>query len=139
MWMQFFENSQVNHPNTYRILATSTVILSFKIITIFIYRLYCPSKPPTNDGTIKSTHINPFSLECRAQHFLRICTHTYTTPINNDLCPPMPTHSMTCAHPCYSYCAHVFKNYNIIKNITNNTAPMPTQNPWAWAPNVGLC
>ena len=32
--------------------------------------------------------------------FLRICTHTHTIPINNDLCPPMPTHSMTCAHPC---------------------------------------
>ena len=25
----------------------------------------------------------------RAQHFLRICTHTQTTPINNNLCPPM--------------------------------------------------
>ena len=32
--------------------------------------------------------------------FLRICTHTQTIPINNDLCPPTPTHSMTCAHPC---------------------------------------
>ena len=26
---------------------------------------------------------------CRTQHFLRICTHTHTTPINNDLCPSM--------------------------------------------------
>jgi hypothetical protein len=47
--------------------------------------------------------------------FLRICTHTQTIIINNDLCPPM----------------------------SNNIAPMPTQNPWAWtwvwAPNVGLC
>jgi len=32
--------------------------------------------------------------------FLRVCTHTQTIPISNDLCPPMPTHSMTCAHPC---------------------------------------
>jgi hypothetical protein len=23
--------------------------------------------------------------------------------------------------------------------MPNNIAPMPTQNPWAWAPNVGLC
>ena len=25
-----------------------------------------------------------------------------------------------------------------LHNFTNNIAPMPTQNPWAWAPNVGL-
>jgi hypothetical protein len=23
--------------------------------------------------------------------------------------------------------------------LNNNIAPMPTQNPWVWAPNVGLC
>ena len=39
-------------------------------------------------------------MQSRAQHFLQICTHTQTTPINIDLCPPMPTHSMTCVHPC---------------------------------------
>ena len=49
-------------------------------------------------------------LYTRAQHFLWICIHTQTTTINSDLCPPMPIHSMTCAHPCYSNCAHVFKN-----------------------------
>jgi hypothetical protein len=32
--------------------------------------------------------------------FLRICTHTHTITISSDLCPSMPTHSMTCAHPC---------------------------------------
>ena len=32
--------------------------------------------------------------------FLRICTHTQTIPISSDLCPPMPTHIMTCVHPC---------------------------------------
>ena len=32
--------------------------------------------------------------------FLRICTHAQIIPINIDLCSPMPTHSMTCAHPC---------------------------------------
>ena len=32
--------------------------------------------------------------------FLLICTHTQTIPISNDLCPPTPTHSMACAHPC---------------------------------------
>jgi len=42
--------------------------------------------------------------------FLRICTHAQTITISRDLCPSMPTHSMTCAHPCYSNCAHVFKN-----------------------------
>jgi hypothetical protein len=30
--------------------------------------------------------------------FLRICTHTII--ISSDLRPPMPIHSMTCAHPC---------------------------------------
>jgi hypothetical protein len=42
------------------------------------------------------------------QKLTRICTQTIT--ISNNLCPPMPTYSMTCAHPCYSNCAHVFKN-----------------------------
>ena len=73
----------------------------------------------------------------RAQHFLRICTHTQTTLISNDLCSPMPTHSMICAHPCYSNCAHVCKNCNITITITNNIAPMPTQNPWAWV-GIGM-
>ena len=40
---------------------------------------------------------------------------------------PHPS-AMTYAHPWYSNCAQVFKNCN----ITNNIAPMPTQNPWAW-------
>ena len=40
---------------------------------------------------------------------------------------PHPS-SATYAHPCYSNCAHVFKNCN----ISNNIAPMPTQTPWAW-------
>ena len=39
---------------------------------------------------------------------------------------------LTHAHPCYSNCAHVFKD----SNFTNNIAPIPTQNPWA--PNVEL-
>ena len=39
-------------------------------------------------------------LRTRAQHFPLNCTHTQTMPISNDLCPPMPTISMTCAHPC---------------------------------------
>ena len=55
---------------------------------------------------------------------------------------PHPS-AVTYAHPCYSNCAHVFKNCNNTKCITNNIAPMPTQNPWAWAwvwaPNVRLC
>ena len=38
--------------------------------------------------------------------FLWICTHTQTITINSDMCPSMPTH----VHPCYSNCAHVFKN-----------------------------
>jgi hypothetical protein len=41
--------------------------------------------------------------------FLRICTHTRTITIISNLYPPMPTHSMTCAHPCSSNCAHVLK------------------------------
>jgi hypothetical protein len=32
--------------------------------------------------------------------FLRICTHTQMITISNDLCSPMPTHSMICAHSC---------------------------------------
>ena len=44
---------------------------------------------------------------CRAWHF----------PFKRHPCSPMPTHTMTCAHPCptmpnpcYSNCAHVFIN-----------------------------
>ena len=48
--------------------------------------------------------------------FLWICTHTQTITISIDLCPPMPIHSMTSAHPCYSNCAHVFKNCVICIN-----------------------
>ena len=67
----------------------------------------------------------------RAQHFLRICTHTQTTPINNDLCPPIAWHVPTHAHSCYSNCAHVFKKINITNSITHNIAPMPTPaHPW---------
>ena len=44
---------------------------------------------------------------------------------------PYPS-ATTYAHPCYSNCAHVFKNGNITNNTTNNIAPMPIQNPWAW-------
>ena len=51
----------------------------------------------------------------RAQHFLRICTHTQTTLISNDLCPPMLFKLRSC------------KNCS----ITNNIAPMHTRNPWA--------
>jgi hypothetical protein len=32
--------------------------------------------------------------------FLRICTHTQTITISNDLCPPMPTHGIQIA-PMY--------------------------------------
>jgi hypothetical protein len=38
--------------------------------------------------------------EAEPNIFLRICTHIHTITISNDLCSPMPTHSMTCAHPC---------------------------------------
>ena len=37
-----------------------------------------------------------------AQHFPLNCTHTHTMPISSALFPPMPTHSMICAHPCPS-------------------------------------
>ena len=33
--------------------------------------------------------------------FDRICTHTQTITISNNLCAPMLTHSMTCAHPMF--------------------------------------
>ena len=77
---------------------------------------------------------------CRAQRFLWICTHIQTTPIRSNLCPPIAWHVPTHAHTCYWNCTHVLKNYNITNFITNNIAPMPTQNPraWVWAPNVGL-
>jgi hypothetical protein len=141
--------------------------------------------------------------------FLRICTQTMTITISSGLCPPMPTHSMTCAHPCppmlfklrpciqklcnvyypptpslgwigqmkgcslslasarsaswLAYSLHTRSltpiwswmqgctklmpthahPWTIILHpcppINNNMAPMPTQNPWAWAPDVGLC
>ena len=54
-------------------------------------------------------------------------TTTYVHP-----CPPTTWHVPTHARPCYSNCAHVFNNCHIINKITNNIAPMPTQNPWAW-------
>jgi hypothetical protein len=46
-------------------------------------------------------YINCWALAYPAEPniFLRVCTHTQTIPISNDLCPPMPTHSMTWAHP----------------------------------------
>ena len=52
-------------------------------------------------------------VSSRAQHVLPICTNTHTTPISNDLCPPM----------------------------NNNITPMPTKTPWAWVwtPNVWHC
>ena len=50
------------------------------------------------------------SITSEPNIFLQICTHTQTITISNDLCPPMPTHSMTCAHQYYSNCARVFKN-----------------------------
>ena len=49
---------------------------------------------------------------------------TYVRP-----CPPIAWHVPIHAHPCHSNCTHVFKNCNIINNITNNIAPMPTQKP----------
>ena len=56
--------------------------------------------------------------------------------------PSTTTYAHQC-RPCYSNCAHVFKNCNITNYITSDIAPMPTQNPWAWAwvwaPNLGLC
>ena len=89
-------------------------------------------------------------VRSRAQHFLQIYTHTQTTPISNNLCPPIAWHVPTNAHPCSSNCAHVFK----ICNVTNNIVPMPIHaHPWTiishscppkthghgiWAPNVGL-
>jgi hypothetical protein len=48
--------------------------------------------------------------------FLRICTHTQTIPISSDLCPPMPTHSMTCAHP---YPPMLFKLRLCIQKLCN--------------------
>jgi hypothetical protein len=45
-------------------------------------------------------------LHTRAQHFP---SNLYPYPDHNHQHRPMPTHSMTCAHPCYSNCAHVFK------------------------------
>ena len=36
--------------------------------------------------------------------------HTQTITISSDLCPPIAWHVLTHTHPCYSNCAHVFKN-----------------------------
>jgi hypothetical protein len=45
---------------------------------------------------------------CKAQHFP---LNLYPYPDHTHQQRPMPTHSMTWAHPCYSNCAHVFENY----------------------------
>ena len=37
----------------------------------------------------------------RAQHFLQICTHIQSTPMSDDLCPPMPIRGIQIA-PMYS-------------------------------------
>ena len=60
-------------------------------------QLYEFDQPPT---TRLPTIMFVSWVVCRDQHFLRICTQTQTTPISSDMCPPMPTHSMTCTHPC---------------------------------------
>ena len=48
-------------------------------------------------------------LQTEPNIFLRICTHTQTIPINSDLCPPKPTHSMTCVHPCLPMPTHIIQ------------------------------
>ena len=72
-------------------------------------------------------------LSIRAQHFLRSCTHTQTTSIHNDLCPPMPTHAIQIT-PMYSKI--------ITLPIISHMCPPKTRGhgwAWVWAPNVGLC
>ena len=54
------------------------------------------------EGT--SNNCLAFSIHTRARQFL---FKLHPCPHIHDLCPPMPTH----AHPSYSNCAHVFKNY----------------------------
>ena len=69
------------------------------------HQCFPPKWGHIRDKLVCKGHFTPWTMKsdyerCRAQHFLRICTHAHTTPINNDLCPPMPTYSMTCAHLC---------------------------------------
>jgi hypothetical protein len=53
---------------------------------------------------------------------LRICTHTQTMTISNNLCPPMPTHSMTCAHSCpfLVVVAQRISTLNIVSRATSH-------------------
>ena len=70
-----------------------------------------------------ASHLQPYDEHgCKAEPniFLRICTHTQTIPISNDLCPPIAWHASTDAHPCPP------------KSHGYGWA-------WVWAPNVGLC
>ena len=63
----------------------------------------------------------------RTQDFPSNCTHTQTMPINNDLCSPMPTHSMTCAHPCPPM---LFKLRPCIKKLCNVCYPPTPSLGW---------
>ena len=71
-------------------------------------------------------------LQSRAQLFLRICTHTHTTPISSDLCPPM----LFKFAPMYSKIVTLPIKLPI---ISHPCPPKSHEHGWAWAPNVGLC
>jgi hypothetical protein len=59
--------------------------------------------------------------------FLRVCTHIQTIIISSDLCPPMPTHSMTCAHPCSPM---LFKLRPCIQKLCNVYYPPTSSLGW---------
>ena len=57
----------------------------------------------------------------------KFCTHTQTITINNDLCPPIPTHSMTWARPCPPM---LFKLRPCIKKLWNVYYPRTPSLGW---------
>jgi hypothetical protein len=97
-------------PNWLILICGSHISIRFpQLRTHQTYFLTCLAN---SDGPIITNPPNLLSyMSRRAYIFLRICTHTQTITItiNSDLCPPMPIHSMTYAHPCYSNCVHVLK------------------------------
>ena len=59
--------------------------------------------------------------------FLLNCTYAHPCPHIHDLCPPMPTHSMTCAHPCSSM---LFKLRPCIQKLCNVYYPPTPRLGW---------
>jgi hypothetical protein len=85
------------HSNSESAAATASILVSncgnWNGVRVKVWLLLLVF-PHTVDFTVRGT------TTAEPNIFLWICTHTQTITISSDLCSPMPTHSMTCAHPC---------------------------------------